>query len=66
MAERKLRFKVFLSDPNYTSTKSLQEWVDKFFVDYDNIEIVSQSQSQSGGFITLSVFFRADKKEPEE
>ena len=66
MTNKEPKFKTFSTNPNYSSTRDLQDQVDSFFRDYVNVEILSTAQSQVGGFINLSVFFRGDKKNPKE
>jgi|WetSurMetagenome_2_1015567.scaffolds.fasta_scaffold13965_4 hypothetical protein len=57
MSEDKPKFRKFEYNPNFPSN-GLQKQVDEFLDKFKSFEIVSQSQSQSGGFIVLCIFYK--------
>jgi len=65
MDDRKVQFKMFTT-PFLIQEERIEDAVNQFLRDYRNVEIVGQSQSQTGLYVTLCIFFKSDGYFPEE
>jgi hypothetical protein len=60
----KIRCKDFSEDVNWP--QRLSHAVQKFFDDYEKVEILAQTQSQNDKTITLVITFRGTLKNPDK